>query len=137
MSITNVKLLLVPSLQLNFRIMKGLFIKRIYEKPAKDDGYRILVDRIWPRGISKDEARLDEWDKELGPSNELRKWFGHQPERFSEFAARYKKELKSNYATLERIRELSKQKKVCILYGAKDEAHNQAVVIKSVIESMK
>lgn len=117
--------------------MKGLFIKRIYEKPSKDDGYRILVDRIWPRGISKDEARLDEWDKELGPSNELRKWFGHLPERFSEFASRYRKELKSNYATLERIRELSTQKKVCILYGAKDEAHNQAVVIKSVIESMK
>lgn len=116
--------------------MNGFSIKRIYEKPAASDGYRILVDRIWPRGISKEAAKLKEWDKELGPSNELRKWFGHVPERFPEFAKRYKKELKLQAEGLNRIRKIASEKKVCILYGAKDEKHNQAVVLKEVLESI-
>lgn len=116
--------------------MKGISIKRIYEKPAVSDGYRILVDRIWPRGISKDAAKLKEWKKELGPSNELRKWFGHVPERFPEFSKRYKIELKLQMEELKRIKKISTEKNVCILYGAKDEKHNQAVVIKSVLESI-
>lgn len=117
--------------------MKGITIKRIYEKSSSTDGYRILVDRIWPRGISKDGAMLDEWDKELGPSNELRKWFGHIPEKFPEFSKRYKMELKEKMESLKRIKKISKEKNVCLLYSAKDEAHNQAVVLKSMIDSIR
>lgn len=107
----------------------------MYEDPKEDDGYRILVDRIWPRGVSKEKAHLDEWLKDLGPSNELRKWFGHKPELFKEFSERYEEELEQKKDVLDRIREISEEKKVCLVYGAKDEEHNQAVVIKSVLES--
>lgn len=111
-------------------------IKRVYEDPKEDDGYRILVDRIWPRGVSKERAHLDEWLKDLGPSNELRKWFGHKPELFKEFSERYKEELEQKKDVLDRIKEISEEKKVCLVYGAKDEEHNQAVVIKFVLESL-
>lgn len=117
--------------------MKNLFLKRIYEAPSKDDGYRILIDRLWPRGISKEEAKLDEWDKEMGPSNELRKWFNHQDELFDEFSKKYKEELKSRKADLERIKGIVKTRKVTLLYGAKNEKCNQAVVVKEVLEGMK
>jgi len=116
--------------------MKEISIKRIYEKPDSGDGYRILVDRLWPRGVSKEAAHIDEWAKELGPSDELRKWFGHVPEKFPEFSAKYKRELKSQTEALKRIRKFSNSKKICLLYGAKDEKHNQAVVLKSVLESI-
>ncbi|HRN94087.1 MAG: DUF488 domain-containing protein [Chitinophagales bacterium] len=112
-------------------------IKRIYEKPDKADGYRILVDRIWPRGISKETAALDEWEKEIAPSTELRKWFGHKPELYPEFKVRYKEELKSCTAILERIKSISKKKPTTLLYSAKDEIHNQAVVLLEVLEKMK
>jgi len=111
-------------------------IKRIYEAAAEDDGYRLLVDRIWPRGVSKAKAKLDDWNKEIAPSTALRKWFGHQPDRFEEFTDRYKSELKEHRATLESLKEISETQQLCLLYGAKDETHNQAVVLKSVIESL-
>lgn len=117
--------------------MKEIIIKRVYETPSKEDGYRILVDRLWPRGISKDKAKLDEWDKELGPSKELRNWFGHKDELFSEFAKRYKVELKQQKENLLRIKTIAAKKQVCIVYGAKNEKHNQAVVIKAVLDAMK
>lgn len=116
--------------------MKTIFLKRIYDEPHPNDGYRLLVDRIWPRGISKENAKLDEWNKEIAPSNELRKWFGHKPERFQEFTARYKVELKEKKEVLQQIKQRASQQKICLLYGAKDEKHNQAVVLKSVIESI-
>lgn len=110
--------------------------KRVYEEVANNDGYRLLVDKIWPRGIKKEDAQLDEWNKDLAPSDELRKWFDHDPERFEEFKKRYKKELNDQKKELERVKKISKDKRVCILYGAKDEQNNQAVVLKEVLESL-
>ncbi|HTX87109.1 MAG TPA: DUF488 domain-containing protein [Candidatus Nanoarchaeia archaeon] len=109
-------------------------IKRIYEPREKDDGYRVLVDRLWPRGVSKAKAGLDLWLKDIGPSNELRKWFGHRPERWTEFRKKYRQELKSKKELLEQLKILAKkQKKLTLLYGAKDEQHNQAVVIAEIL----
>jgi uncharacterized protein YeaO (DUF488 family) len=104
-------------------------IKRIYEPPAKSDGLRVLVDRLWPRGVKKTEARLDLWMKDVAPSTELRKWFGHEPERFAEFKRRYKKELSKE--ALAELRKLGKGKTVTLLYGAKDPEMNQAAVLLS------
>jgi|SRR5690625_559638 len=116
--------------------MSAFLIKRIYEKSEAGDGYRMLVDRIWPRGISKEKAKLDEWNKEIAPSADLRKWFNHEPEKFEEFRKRYKEELKEKTDDLHRIKELAKEKQICLLYGAKDEKHNQAIVIKEVLEKL-
>ncbi len=116
--------------------MNKLIIKRAYETAEVTDGYRILVDRIWPRGVSKEKAQLNEWNKELAPSTELRKWFGHKPERFEEFKTRYLIELKAQEGVLKQIDELRKKQQVCLVYGAKDEAHNQAVILKAVIENL-
>jgi uncharacterized protein YeaO (DUF488 family) len=111
-------------------------IKRVYEDVANNDGYRILVDKIWPRGVKKEDAKLDEWNKDLAPSDELRKWFDHDPDKFDEFSERYKKELKDQKKEQERIKEISKDKRICLLYGAKDEKNNQAVVLKEVLEAL-
>ncbi len=111
--------------------------KRIYDGVANNDGYRLLVDKIWPRGVSKDDAQLDEWNKELAPSDKLRKWFDHDPDKFDEFAKRYKQELKDKQEDLERIKIKAEDKRVCLLYGAKDEEHNQAIVLKGVLEDLK
>lgn len=108
-------------------------IKRIYEEPAKEDGYRLLVDRLWPRGVSKEAAHMDEWLKEAGPSNELRKWFGHEPPKYPEFKKRYEKELRAAAPLLDHIRSLAKKHRVTLLYSAHDEAHNQAVVLREVL----
>lgn len=116
--------------------MKGYKTKRVYDDVANNDGYRLLVDRIWPRGVSKEDAKLDEWNKDLAPSTDLRKWFDHDADKFEEFSKRYKKELKAQDDELKRIKKIAKDKQVCILYGAKDEKHNQAVVLKSVFESL-
>lgn len=117
--------------------MKGFILKRIYSAPSESDGYRILVDRLWPRGVSKANARVDEWDKILAPSTELRKWFNHEIDKFEEFTVRYKKELEAFPTELQRLKKLSLNQQVCLLFGAKDELHNQAVVLKSVLESIK
>ncbi|WP_417371029.1 DUF488 domain-containing protein [Gelidibacter japonicus] len=116
--------------------MKTIQIKRVYDAPSKSDGYRVLVDRIWPRGISKEEANLDEWNKDLAPSTELRKWFDHDPEKFDDFSNKYKKELKDRADVLKQLSQRAKDQTVTLLYGAKDTDHNQAVVLKKVLENM-
>lgn len=108
-------------------------IKCIYDEPGETDGYRVLVDRLWPRGVSKEKAALDEWIKEVGPSDELRKWFGHQPERYSEFKTKYQKELDSSPAFKELKDVVSKHKNVTLLYSAHDSEHNQATVLLNYI----
>ena len=105
-----------------------LAIKRIYEPAAAGDGLRILVDRIWPRGIAKTEAGLDDWCREIAPSTGLRRWFGHETERWEEFRKRYFSELRSN-AAVETVEEAMKTGPVTLLYGAKDQVHNQAVAL--------
>lgn len=108
-------------------------IKRIYEPASGSDGYRILVDRLWPRGIKKTEAKIDKWMKEAAPSNDLRKWFGHDPEKWKSFVAKYREELKGSEALKELRSELRHHKKVTLLYSAKDEEHNQARVLLSIL----
>lgn len=110
-------------------------IKRIYDSDATNDGYRILVDRLWPRGVSKEVANLEEWNKEIAPSHELRKWFDHQEERFEEFKKRYKKELEDHQDDLKRIKEIAKEQTLTLIYSAKDEKMNQAVVLKEVLQT--
>jgi len=104
-------------------------IKRIYEEPAADDGYRLLVDRLWPRGVSKDKAKLDLWLKEVGPSDELRKWFNHDPAKYEEFKKRFFKELDDNPAADQLKKIIKDNDKVTLLYSAHDERHNQAAAI--------
>lgn len=120
--------------------MFSILTKRIYEKPDNKDGYRVLVDRLWPRGISKDEAKLDEWVKEIAPSNELRKSFDHQPEKMAEFKKKYLDEIEGNELAEEFrssiLEELNKGT-VTLLYGAKDEENNNAVVLKEWIEKKR
>jgi uncharacterized protein YeaO (DUF488 family) len=110
-----------------------LKIKRIYNKPAPEDGRRILVDRLWPRGVSKDEARIDEWLKEIAPTDELRHWFGHDPEKWEEFRQRYREELKSHGELLARLRAEARKGTVTLLFAAKDAERNNAVVLKEIL----
>ena len=109
-------------------------IERIYGSTASDNSYRVLVDRLWPRGISKERAALNEWNKEIAPTDELRKWFNHEPEKFLEFSRRYVKELDNNPAAAEAKNSWNKQSAVTLLYGAKDTEHNQAIVLKKRLE---
>src|SRR5690625_1957182 len=109
-------------------------IKRVYEGSEKGDGFRVLVDRVWPRGMTKEKANIDLWLKEIAPSTELRKWFGHDPEKWSEFKKRYKKELKENKEALNQVNQQIKKGKVTLVYGAKDEEHNQAVVLQEYLK---
>jgi uncharacterized protein YeaO (DUF488 family) len=107
-------------------------VKRIYDEPADDDGHRVLIDHIWPRGVSRDRARLDEWARELAPSDELRRWFAHDPARFSEFRARYRVELAGSGA----VRDLANRAasgRVTIVYAARDREHNNAVVVAELL----
>lgn len=108
-------------------------IKRAYETFADEDGYRVLVDGLWPRGISKARLRADAWMRELAPSAELRTWFGHDPSRWPEFQKRYRKELSEKRELLDELCERAKRGRVTLLFGAKDEAHNNAVVLKDVL----
>lgn len=110
-------------------------IKRIYDKPEAKDGYRMLVDRIWPRGLTKDDAALDEWNKDIAPSTELRKWYNHQPELFASFSKRYKEELYKKTDELKRIKSIASKQNLTLLYGAKD-PHNQAAVLLDVLNQM-
>lgn len=113
--------------------MMSIKIERIYQKPADLNGYRILVDRLWPRGISKVNAHLDQWMKEVAPSNELRKWFGHDPAKYAEFKQRYQVELAQNPAFAELKKLVASHQQVILLYSAKDEQHNQAVVLQELL----
>lgn len=110
-------------------------IKRAYQEPEDEDGFRILVDRLWPRGISKEKAKLDLWLKDVAPSNELRKWFGHDPEKWPEFQEKYNEELKSMKTSLSKIKDLEKENNtVTLVYGAKDQEHNNAVVLRDKLK---
>jgi|SRR5215469_15995446 len=110
-------------------------IARVYESAAKSDGYRVLVDRLWPRGLKKEAAKLDEWMKEIGPSDALRKWFGHQPARWKEFEKRYRAELGKKIELIGQLRDAEKKHgTLTLLYGAKDEEHNQAVVLRDLLK---
>ncbi len=111
-------------------------LKRAYEPPAKSDGVRILVDRLWPRGIRKEDAGLDDWMKDIAPSNELRKWFNHDPGRWEEFVARYRRELEGRAALVSRLADLAQKGRLTLLYGARDEKHNNAVVLKAYLEAL-
>ena len=108
-------------------------VKRIYEPVAATDGVRILVDRLWPRGISKSDVKLDLWLPDIGPSTVLRRWFNHDPERWTEFRRRYHAELKKKGALLSTIRKQAKGRVVTLLYSAKDERHNQAVALQGLL----
>jgi uncharacterized protein YeaO (DUF488 family) len=108
-------------------------LKRAYETPEKTDGTRILVDRLWPRGVSKAEAKLDEWIKEIAPSTELRTWFGHDPRRWDEFRKRYRAELAEHAETLKDLRRRAREGPITLVYSARDEIHNDAVVLRNVI----
>lgn len=114
-------------------------IKRAYEDVADDDGIRILVDRIWPRGVSKEKLHIDHWIKGVAPSTQLRKWFNHEPEKFAAFKNKYKEELHSEKEQSEQLEELKKiviqhKKNVTLIYSAKDHEHNQAVVLKEILD---
>jgi uncharacterized protein YeaO (DUF488 family) len=110
-------------------------IKRIYESAAEEDGFRILVDRLWPRGIKKEKAKIDMWLKEIAPSNELRKWFSHDPEKWEEFKKKYAKELAAKQPLLKEIRQIEKEKgTVTLLYSARDVGHNNAMALRAVLE---
>jgi uncharacterized protein YeaO (DUF488 family) len=111
----------------------NIHIKRVYSKPEKEDGIRILVDRLWPRGLTKEKANVDIWLKELAPSTELRKWFGHDPAKWKDFQKKYKQELKKNKQQISLLKEELKKGTVTLVYGAKDEEHNEAVVLKEII----
>lgn len=110
-----------------------LRLKRAYAAPAPEDGRRILVDRLWPRGVSKARAALDDWMKDLAPSPELRRWFGHDPARWEEFRRRYQRELEDQGARLGQLRDMARAGPVTLVFAARDEAHNEAVVLREVL----
>lgn len=111
-----------------------LSLKRVYEPPSEDDGLRVLVDRLWPRGLRKEDAAVDLWLKEIAPSAELRKWFGHDPDKWTEFGRRYRAELDGRGDEIDALRQRAGKGHVTLVYGAKDERHNQAVVLRDYLE---
>jgi uncharacterized protein YeaO (DUF488 family) len=110
-------------------------IKRVYDPPDEFDGKRILVDRLWPRGLTKEKAAIHLWLKDVAPSTELRKWFGHDPARWNEFQTRYQRELKENAASVSALRREAESGPVTLLFGAKDKVHNEAVVLRSILNA--
>jgi uncharacterized protein YeaO (DUF488 family) len=110
-------------------------IKRVYEQPDKDDGMRILVDRLWPRGLTKEKARVDLWLKEIAPSTELRKWFGHDPDKWKMFRERYEREIGHQDDLIKMLRHKAKEGTITLIYAARDEEHNEALVLKKFLES--
>jgi uncharacterized protein YeaO (DUF488 family) len=108
-------------------------LKRAYEKPARDDGTRVLIDRLWPRGVGKADAALDEWVKDIAPSTALRKWFGHDPARWAQFRRRYAAEIRRHPEELGQLRGLARKRRVTLVYSAHDELHNDAVVLREVL----
>lgn len=110
--------------------------KRVYEPPEPDDGMRVLVDRLWPRGISREKAALDAWERDLAPSEELRRQFGHDPERFADFKRRYRAELRSQRDALERLRACAVERRLTLLYAARDCERNNAVVLAEALRAL-
>jgi uncharacterized protein YeaO (DUF488 family) len=111
-----------------------LQLKRAYDTPSRSDGQRILVERLWPRGVTRERAKLDLWLKDVAPSPKLRKWFGHDPARWNEFQRRYWKELQDHQDAVDVLRKKAKRGRVTLVYGAKDEQHNAAVALKEFLE---
>jgi len=109
-------------------------LKRVYEEPSKTDGLRILVDRLWPRGLTKERAAVDVWLKDVAPSTELRKWFSHDPAKWKQFQVRYRKELHGREDALTLLREKSKAQTVTLVYGARDKEHNEALVLRQLLD---
>ena len=109
-------------------------IKRVYEQPDSSDGVRILVDRLWPRGLTKEKAAVDLWLKEIAPSTELRKWFGHDPDKWKSFRGRYETEIRHNDDLVKVLKGKAKRRTVTLVYGARDEEHNEALVLKQFLE---
>ncbi len=112
----------------------NIYMKRIYTAASEMDGKRILVDRLWPRGIKKEDAKIDLWAKEITPSTELRKWYAHDSQHWEEFQQRYRAELRSQTEVLQQIREMARQEKVSLITAAKSENHNHVIVLKQVLE---
>jgi len=108
-------------------------LKRAYEKPAADDGVRILIDRLWPRGLRKADAGVDRWMKELAPSAALRRWFGHEPARWTEFCRRYAQEVRSHADAMQQLRTLARARPITLVYAARDEKHNDAVALRTFL----
>lgn len=113
--------------------MESITIKRVYDNKQSDGSYRILIDRLWPRGIRKTDLKLDEWNKEIPPSTTLRKWFDHKKEHFEEFTKLYQQELFNKEEELNRLRNIAKTKTISLLYGAKDSKINHAIILKNVL----
>jgi len=113
--------------------MTSIRIKRVYEEPDGEDGTRILVDRLWPRGLTKEKAKVDLWLKDVAPSTELRKWFAHDPAKWAEFRSRYLEELKGKKEQLSRLRQEAAKGAVTLVYGAKDQQHNEAVILQRLL----
>jgi uncharacterized protein YeaO (DUF488 family) len=111
----------------------GVRLKRAYEDAAVADGRRVLIDRIWPRGVTREQALLDEWAPELAPSTELRRWFGHDPSRFAEFRRRYREELKAHEGKLRELRRRAREGTLTLVYAARDTEHNDAVVLAELL----
>ncbi len=111
--------------------------KRVYEAPSRTDGLRVLVDRLWPRGLTKERAAVDLWLKDVAPSTELRKWFGHDPGKWGKFQARYREELRERKDALALLKRQGTQRGLALVYGARDEEHNAALVLKQVVEGRK
>jgi uncharacterized protein YeaO (DUF488 family) len=108
-------------------------VKRIYDEPDPGDGYRVLIDHVWPRGVSRDRARLDEWARELAPSDELRRWFGHEPAKFEEFRRRYVEELEAESGRVEELRRRARSGRVTIVFGARDVEHSNGPVLAALL----
>ena len=113
--------------------MGNIGTKRIYDAPAQTDGFRVLVDRVWPRGVTKEKAAIDLWMKDVGPSTQLRKWFGHDPRRWDEFRRRYRAELDDRTDPLEELRGHAAKGRLTLVFSARDEEHNQAVALKQFL----
>ena len=108
-------------------------LKRVYDDPSPEDGLRVLVDRLWPRGLTKARAAVDLWAKEVAPSTELRKWFGHDPAKWKQFQIRYRKELQTKKDALQVLKHKCKEHTITLVYGARDEEHNEALVLKTIL----
>jgi uncharacterized protein YeaO (DUF488 family) len=109
-------------------------LKRVYDQPSRTDGLRVLVDRVWPRGLTKQRAAVELWLKDVAPSTDLRKWFNHDPSKWKEFESRYRTELREKKSDLQLLKKESKERTVTLLFGARDAEHNQAVVLKKVLD---
>jgi len=114
----------------------GVRVKRVYDQPAKADGYRMLVDRLWPRGLKKSEARIDEWLREIAPSTALRKWFKHDPDKWKEFKKKYSAELDDHREQVEKLVREARKRTITLLFSARDTEHNNAVALKEYIEQL-